>query len=376
MRTIPSSAMQTMALAAALAVAACGGDDTQSMLSATTPDADPNAGAPGGPVPAPNMPPGGPGVITPPGMDPVTTLPGPDTPTPTPTDGPDDMMVDAGPVDVDAGGPDAGSDRRPPATSLSFPTMIVKVDDEPVFHVTRPSDLDEPGALLPVVVWANGGCFRSDFSWQPLFDRWASAGFVVLSLTGTGGDDDIFGMLQSTTKVEHAQLIDWVVKQNESGPYAGKLDLSRIVAAGNSCGGVTALQTAADEDRLAAVFVLSGSSAIGSVDTQVMKAISVPVGYVVGDDTDIAAANAAGDYAALNDGVPGMIVRRFEGDHVTVSTDAMIAPEVAEIALNFMDLALYGSQEAYDALTSAKVCDGCTDGHWKLESKNLETLTQ
>jgi len=133
---------------------------------------------------------------------------------------------------------------------------------------------------------------------------------------------------------------------------------------------------AGEDDRLAAVFVLSGSSAIGSVNTEVMKNIKVPVGYVVGGEEDIAGANAEGDYAALSDGIPAMIAHRFEGDHQTVSTDAMILPHDAEIALNFMDLALYGTKEAHTALTSPNVCDSCTPGHWKLESKNLETLVK
>lgn len=164
--------------------------------------------------------------------------------------------------------------------------------------------------------------------------------------------------------------------QNRSGPYAGKLDLERIVVAGNSCGGVTALQVAAEDKRLAAVFVLSGSSAVGSVDEDIMKAVHIPVGYVVGGPEDIAGANATGDYDAMNAGVPGMIVSRREGDHQTVSTDEKILPEDAEIAPNWMDLALYGTKAAYEALTSPNVCGKCTPGDWTLESKNLDTLVK
>ena len=267
-----------------------------------------------------------------------------------------------------------GVTTRPAATSFDFSTTQVRIADEPVFNITRPEDLAAPGFLLPVIVWANGGCFRSDFTWKPLFDRWAKAGFVVLSLTGSGDENDIASMLTQTTKTDHAALIDWVYAQNETGEYAGKLDLERIIVAGNSCGGVTALEVAAEDDRLAAVFVLSGSSAIGSVNTNVMKAIEVPVGYIVGGSEDIAGANAAGDYDAMNDGVPAMIVNRNEGDHQTVSTDPMIAPFVAEIALNWMDLAVYGTKAAHDALTSMTVCDSCKPGEWMLKQKSIDKL--
>ena len=89
----------------------------------------------------------------------------------------------------------------------------------PYFNVTRPSDLDATEGRLPVVAWANGGCVRSEFTWQPLFDRWASAGFVVLALTEA--PDGPF----MTTKVEHGELIDWAIAQNEdeSSPYHNKL---------------------------------------------------------------------------------------------------------------------------------------------------------
>ena len=264
-----------------------------------------------------------------------------------------------------------------PLTGLMYPTVQEKVTEAPTFRITRPMDLKQPGGPLPVIAWANGGCFRSDFTWQPLFDRWAGAGFVVLALTGTGGDDDLASMLDMTTKAEHRALVDWAIKANESGPYAGKLDLSRIVIAGNSCGGVTALQTAAEDKRAALVFVLSGSSAVGSVDKQIMQAISIPVGYITGSVAeDVAAPNAVDDYAAMKDGIPAMIVQRKTGDHVTVSTDEKVLPEDAEISLNWLDLGLYGTKQAFDALSSPNVCEHCTPGDWKLQGKHLDTLVK
>ena len=264
---------------------------------------------------------------------------------------------------------------RGPLTALMYPISQEKVTAQPIFHITRPKDLAAPGGLLPVVAWANGGCFRSDFTWQPLFDRWAGAGFVVLALTGTGADDDLGSMLGTTTKTEHRALLDWVVKANESGPYAGKLDLSRVALAGNSCGGVTALQSAAEDKRAAAVFVLSGSSALGAVDKQIMQAISVPVGYITGNPSeDVAAPNAADDYAALKEGIPAMLVQRKTGDHITVSTDEKVLPQDAEISLNWLDLALFGTKQAHDTLTSPNVCEHCTPGDWKFQGKHLETL--
>jgi hypothetical protein len=101
---------------------------------------------------------------------------------------------------------------------------------------------------------------------------------------------------------------------------------------------------------------------------------TVPVGYVVGGRDDIAGANASADYDALKAEIPAMIVSRSTGDHVTVSTDMAVLDDVAEIALNWIDLALYGTKQAAEALTAANVCSICDAGMWKLKSKNLEKL--
>lgn len=102
----------------------------------------------------------------------------------------------------------------------------------------------------------------------------------------------------------------------------------------------------------------------------------MPVGYIVGGPEDIAGANASADYDALADEIPAMIVSRSSGDHMTVSTDVAILAEEAEIALNWMDLTLYGTPEALAALTSSNVCEGCTSGDWTLTSRHLNTLAR
>lgn len=281
---------------------------------------------------------------------------------------------DAGVPDADVPDADTGT-TRPPAVSMMLPTTMEDPKTAPWFHIYRPMDLDAVDGPLPVIVWANGGCFRSDFTWEPLFERWAAGGFIVLALSASpeGGE------LAMSTVDDHASLVAWVFNEaTKSGsPYAGKLDTARIVASGNSCGGITALGMAAQNDLVASVFVLSGSSAFSGADMAVMSSIHVPVGYIVGSAAeDIAYPNASADYDALAADTPAMIVNRSSGDHILISTDTMILPEEAEIALNWMDLTLFGTPEALDALTSDNVCASCTPGDWTLKSRHLETLVR
>lgn len=115
--------------------------------------------------------------------------------------------------------------------------------------MTRPKDLKATGKPLPVIAWANGGCFRAEFPWQPLFDKWAGGGFIVLALSASPG----LGPLGQSNVANQRALIDWALKQNETpdSPYFGAIDTKRVIAAGNSCGGVTALGLAAEDPRVA-----------------------------------------------------------------------------------------------------------------------------
>lgn len=94
-----------------------------------------------------------------------------------------------------------------------------------------------------------------------------------------------------------------------------------------------------------------------------MRAIDLPVGYVVGGDEDVAGAAARTDYAALSGSVPALFVSRRQGEHPTVSTDPMILPQVAELALRRLRRAHL-----------ARALQQLSAGDWTLTGKNLEQL--
>lgn len=258
-------------------------------------------------------------------------------------------------------------------TGPGFKIVEENPNAEPWFNVYRPADMpsaiEAKGHLLPVIVWANGGCLRSDFTWQPLFKRWAAEGYVVLAFAERPDG----GALSQSSWQEQGQLIDWAF--NES-PYSDMLDTNGIVAAGNSCGGITALELTANDERVAAVFVLSGSSGVGKTDLETMQAITVPVGYVEGGPTDQTRKRAESDYAAMDQTLPAMFVTRDVAGHVTISTDVAMLEETADIAHHWLDLVLYGNSDSYDELNSENVCSDCTPGKWSLTSRNLERLVQ
>jgi len=267
-----------------------------------------------------------------------------------------------------AGGAVAPTSTRPLSSTLKLPTMMEKKAVAPFFNIWRPTDLTKVEGKLPIFVWNNGACSRNDAVFKPLFDKWASGGYFVLSLTSGGGSS-------STTIADQKALIDWVVAEAAmpSSPYKDKLDIDMIIAGGNSCGGITSLGLASEDPRVKVIFVLSGSSSMG---TAAVSGIKVPVAYVVGGTDDIARANAELDYKAFAAGIPSMVVNRSSGDHLMISNNAMVMADAADISINWLDLTVYGLQGALDALKQPTVCTGCAAGLWTVTSKNLETLVK
>jgi predicted dienelactone hydrolase len=263
------------------------------------------------------------------------------------------------------------------AISRDLPTTLEAAADLPGYNVYRPTDLGATGGRLPVVVWANGGCVRHDATWRTLLERWSAAGFFVIAITERPGVEA--SMADRTTADDQALAIDWAFEADgrDGGPYEGHLDLDRVVAAGNSCGGITSLALAGRDPRVRAVFVLSGSSvgpgAAREQAAAVMDKVKVPVGFAVGGSEDIASSQAMQDFDLLGPGIAGYVASRATGDHPTVSTDTSILGEVGEISVNWIDLALNGSAAARTRLEH-NPCATCAPGVWTVRARDLDSL--
>lgn len=274
--------------------------------------------------------------------------------------------------------------------------------DLPGFNIHRPADLAKRRRPAPVVVWANGGCAPFDAPWSPLFQKWASAGLVVISINkGTpppammapppAGAPRAMPPLPATMPREmlqgivaqarstgdlQAQAIDWAARANAArgGPYAGKLDLGRVMAAGNSCGGISSLNLAARDSRVKAVLVLTGSSvgpgAPRDMVEPVMSKVAAPTVWIVGGAEDIARKAAELDFELLPKGTPGALVRRTSGDHGYISRTPGALDAAGQIGPLWIRANLYGDRAAARALAT-RICDACDAAVWSVQSKGL-----
>ncbi len=282
----------------------------------------------------------------------------------------------------------------------------------PGYNIYRPTDLDSRNEPAPVIVWANGGCVKRDTTWSNLFERWAGAGYVVVTIhdenwtmdmaamarmrsaAGAGGQAaslpaelspeararmrELAGVQAKDATDAQRTAIDWAFAENaaEDGTWQGKLDTSRVVAAGNSCGGISSLNLAATEPRVKSVYVLSGSS-IGpgagrEVVEPVMNKVMVPAIWIVGGPEDIARAASDLDYSLQPEGTPGVVVYRNAFDHPKVSTDAGSLRDAAEMGLLWFRATLDKDREAAHTLTTT-VCEGCDAATWTVKAKHFGT---
>jgi hypothetical protein len=240
------------------------------------------------------------------------------------------------------------------------------------YNIYRPTDLAAVTRPLPVIAWINGGCVTYDQPWDALLSRWARAGYLVVSPGSPGSAQPT--TVGYSTKADQKKAIDWAFTQNSSGPWAGKLDLTKVVASGNSCGGITSLHLAGEDPRVTNVFVLSGSSigpgASRAQAATVMDEVKVPVGFVTGGPGDVSRAQVNQDFDLLAPGLPGFVASRNQGDHVTVSTTVSILAEVSEISLHWFDYTLFHDASARQALTT-NPCGTCAPGVYTVKTKGF-----
>jgi len=114
----------------------------------------------------------------------------------------------------------------------------------------RPSELGKDGVKHPVFVWGCGGG-SNPMSYADQLRRIASHGFVVIAEVSQIGDDG--APLKAS--------VDWLIAENErsGGPFAGKLDGSKIALGGHSIGSVNSFMIADDPRLTTTVHVAGGS---------------------------------------------------------------------------------------------------------------------
>ena len=269
-----------------------------------------------------------------------------------------------------------------PDTEGTGPYKAIKEADPalPTHTVYRPRDLAALGKRkLGVIVWGNGGCRDDGAAARQHLAEIASHGYLAIApgivRSGLGVTPPPAGS-GSTTTMDVLAGLDWALAENvrKGSRYYGRIDPKLVGVAGTSCGGLQAIQAAADP-RIHAVIVHNSGIWSGDENPDTGMPVSkaqlagfhTPVLYISGGPSDAASPNGRDDFqrithpvmfAAINVGHGGTLRERNGG-------------VVAQVAVDWFDWQLRGDRKAAATFTGPN-CRLCKDPAWTVERKRID----
>ena len=270
--------------------------------------------------------------------------------------------------------------------------MDAGLPDHTIYH---PAGLAEAGKM-PIVVWGNGACANSGSAFRWFLSDIASYGYLVIAngvITPARAFSPSYAPVApvspasitataatlpppATHTVQLIQAIDWVIAENKKpdSKYFGRLDTAHIAVAGQSCGGVQAIEASADPRVFTTLVMNSGllpgeTTMTGTKLTKdALLKFHAPVAYISGDEEDIAFVNAEDDFDRLRN------VPAFRGYgrgmlHGGTYNDRN-GGEFAGVALAWLNWQLKGDRKS-GAMFTGKECGLCVNPRWVVRKKGI-----
>jgi hypothetical protein len=247
------------------------------------------------------------------------------------------------------------------------PNALYETDTGLAGHtIYRPRDLATVTKPMPIVVWGNGGCMGDGTGFAGMLTPLAATGVLVLANGTPGGSG-------STTYQQLIQSVDFAVRENSrtGSKYFGKLDTNAISAQGQSCGGIQAIQAAADPRIKSTILWNSGLFANGTLGAgkDALTRLHGPTAWLDGGTSDIAYANAVDDYAKVPDNIPAVHGSYGNVGHGGLFFQAGRAREMATVNRYWLDATLYNDAAAKAQFVGTN-CGLCSGTQWRIQSKN------
>lgn len=134
------------------------------------------------------------------------------------------------------------------------------------FTVYRPNDLQaavRAEGKLPIIIFGNGGCIDSSVGFEKFLNEIASYGYVAVAVgpfsrmtpeeafTGKGGTSETSALIRAMDIIQEQAT-------TQGTDYYNLVDVKKIVAMGQSCGGLQALTVSVDPRISTSVILNSG----------------------------------------------------------------------------------------------------------------------
>ncbi|MGZ3272818.1 MAG: hypothetical protein ACXU82_00730 [Caulobacteraceae bacterium] len=270
-----------------------------------------------------------------------------------------------------------------------YPAVIETDPSLPNHVIYRPANLAPfEGGKLPVVAWGNGGCADDGTAHRFHLAEIASHGYLVIApgpwRSGPGAPSPrapqgapAGGGLPppATTTADVRAGLDWAVAQNAraGSKLKGKVATKLLAVSGHSCGGLQAIELAAEPRIKAVVINNSGVFNAGapipgmSVSKDMLKKFHTPVIYILGGPTDIAWANGTDDYERIQ-GVPAVLASLPVGHGGTFSKP--MGGAVAHVVVDWLDWQLKGDKTAARTFMGDN-CRLCSGTEWTVRRKGF-----
>lgn len=271
------------------------------------------------------------------------------------------------------------SQAQDPKGSGPEPAIVYTASSLPTHTIYRPATLN---GHYPVVLWGNGSCVNSNFSYREFLSEVASHGFIVLAI-GPYRDSPAPRQPRPADPAEwppfethYTQMfdaLDWIIAENSrtDSAFLDHVAIDRIAVMGHSCGGLQSIRASTDPRVTTALVLNSGMMPDGDqymtrheLERSVLNEMHAPIAYFIGGESDIAYTNAEADWQALQELDLTAINANLDVGHGATYSQ----PNGGPFALGPLAWLQWQLEDdpAARAMFFGEECGLCTDSDWHL----------
>lgn len=278
----------------------------------------------------------------------------------------------------------------------SGPYKAVMTDDEslPGFTIYRPGDIQSASKVegaLPVVLFGNGGCYRSSQPYAKFLTEIASHGYVLMAVGEWRIEHDpdeakVWELddEKSTLKTNDAKslvntALNWLEKENQraGSEFYQTVNTHNVAAMGYSCGGIQALIMGTLGDKRIKTVVgmntgafIDGGPLNGMITKDDLQKITTPIIYMLGGEKDDAAPNGRDDFKRINH-VPVVLATYPSVGHTATYQDHQ-GGAFGQMARTWLDYQLKGKKQ-YENLFRYSDKGNDFEG-WEITQKGFDKM--